>query len=55
MVKQMISFTVPQLRFLRRLAKKRGLSVAEVVRRILDEHIEDRASPIMRGREGPTI
>jgi hypothetical protein len=37
----MISFTDPQRHFLKREAKKLGISVAELVRRIIDQHIED--------------
>jgi hypothetical protein len=38
--KQMISFTDPQRAFLKREAKRLGISVAELVRRIIDAHIE---------------
>lgn len=40
MIKQMISFTDPQRVFLKREAKRLGISVAELVRRIIDAHIE---------------
>ena len=39
--KQMISFTDPQRQFLKREAKRLGISIAELVRRIIDRHIED--------------
>lgn len=38
MKKQMISFTEPQLVFLKREAKRLGISVAELVRRIVDAY-----------------
>jgi len=38
--KQMISFTDPQRAFLKREAKRLGISIAELVRRIIDTHIE---------------
>jgi hypothetical protein len=40
MIKQMISFTDPQRHFLKREAKRLGISIAELVRRIIDAHIE---------------
>ena len=40
MTKQMISFTDPQISYLRKEAKRLGISVAELVRRIIDRHIE---------------
>lgn len=40
MTKQMISFTDPQRQFLKREAKRLGISIAELVRRIIDRHIE---------------
>jgi hypothetical protein len=40
MVKQLISFTVPQHQLLKREAKRLGISIAELVRRIVDRHIE---------------
>jgi len=40
MTKQMISFTVPQHKYLEREAKRLGISIAELVRRIVDAHIE---------------
>lgn len=40
MTKQMISFTDPQIAFLRKDAKRLGISVAELVRRIIDAHVE---------------
>jgi hypothetical protein len=40
MTKQMISFTDPQRAFLKREAKRLGISIAELVRRIIDAHIE---------------
>jgi hypothetical protein len=39
MTKQMISFTDPQLKFLRKESKRLGISVAELVRRIIDAHV----------------
>ncbi len=39
MTKQMISFTDPQREFLKREAKRLGISMAELVRRIIDNHI----------------
>jgi hypothetical protein len=47
MVKQMISFTVPQRAALKRDAAGLGISIAELVRRIVDEYM-DLKSP--RGR-----
>lgn len=38
MPKQMISFTVPQFEFLHEEAKRLGISVAELVRRIVDAY-----------------
>jgi hypothetical protein len=40
MTKQMISFTDPQRQFLKREAKRLGISIAELVRRIIDRHVE---------------
>lgn len=40
MTKQMISFTDPQRSFLKREAERLGISIAELVRRIIDAHIE---------------
>lgn len=40
MIKQMISFTEPQMAYLKREAKRLGISIAELVRRIIDAHIE---------------
>ncbi len=40
MTKQVISFTVPQHLYLKREAKRLGISIAELVRRIVDAHIE---------------
>lgn len=37
MYKQMISFTVPQMKFLRAEAKRLGVTVSELVRRIIDK------------------
>ena len=38
MIKQMISFTEPQWRWLKREALRLGVSVAELVRRAVDAH-----------------
>ena len=38
MTKQMISFTAPQSRWLRTEARRLGVSVAELVRRAVDEY-----------------
>lgn len=38
MKKQMISFTDPQMTFLKEAAARLGISVAEFVRRIVDEY-----------------
>lgn len=38
----MISFTDPQRVFLKREAKRLGISLAELVRRIIDAHIESK-------------
>lgn len=38
MPRQMIQFTEPQLQFLRAEALTLGVSVSELVRRVLDEH-----------------
>lgn len=35
---QMVSFTQPQIAYLQGEARRLGVSVAEVVRRIVDEH-----------------
>lgn len=43
MIKQMISFTSPQLAWLRRVAARQGLSVAELVRRAVDRYRERKA------------
>ena len=40
MIKQMISFTAPQIAWLRRAAARQGLSVAELVRRAVDRYRE---------------
>jgi len=40
MYKQMISFTEPQMAFLKAEAKRLGIPVADLVRRIIDEHRE---------------
>lgn len=40
MTKQMISFTDPQRRYLIKEAKRLGISIAELVRRIIDRHID---------------
>lgn len=42
MQKQMLSFTDPQLAFLRDEAKRLGITVAELVRRIIDQYREVR-------------
>lgn len=38
--RQMISFTLPQRHYLIREAKRLGISIAELVRRIIDRHID---------------
>ena len=38
MSKRMISFTDPQVGYLQREADRLGISVADLVRRIVDEH-----------------
>jgi len=38
MPRQVLQFTRPQLAFLRQEAGRLGLTVAELVRRIIDEH-----------------
>jgi hypothetical protein len=38
--KQMVSFTEPQMDFLQQEAKRLGIPVAELVRRIVDEYRE---------------
>lgn len=40
MYKQMISFTEPQIAFLKDEAKRLGIPVAELVRRIIDQYRE---------------
>ena len=45
MSRQMIQFTAPQLVFLKEEAKRLGLSVAELVRRIVDEHRSKKEQP----------
>ena len=42
MIKQMISFTEPQWRWLRAEARRLGVSVAELVRRAVDAHRRER-------------
>lgn len=42
LLRQMIQFTAPQLDYLKREAARLGISVAELVRRILDEQREKR-------------
>lgn len=42
MVKQMISFTEPQRSFLKMEARRLGIPIAELVRRIVDAHIESK-------------
>ena len=44
MTKQMISFTDPQIEFLRAEAKSLGISVAELVRRIVDQYRNGRST-----------
>jgi hypothetical protein len=39
MTRQMIQFTDPQRKRLKREAKRLGISVAELVRRIVDQHL----------------
>jgi len=41
-VRQMLQFTKPQLEFLKSEAARLGLSIAELVRRIVDEYREYR-------------
>lgn len=38
MTKQVISFTDPQIAFLKKEAKRLGISIADLVRRIVDAH-----------------
>ena len=40
MTKQMISFTDPQRMYLKKEAARLGISIAELVRRIIDAHID---------------
>ncbi len=40
MHKQTITFTKPQIAFLQAKAKKLGISVADLIRRIIDAHRE---------------
>lgn len=44
MHKQTISFTKPQIEFLRKEGEQLGISVADVVRRIVDRHRERNAN-----------
>jgi hypothetical protein len=37
-----ISFTEPQMAFLKREAERLGITVADLVRRIVDQHREER-------------
>jgi hypothetical protein len=41
MQKRMISFTAPQIAFLNAEAARLGISVADLVRRIIDQHREE--------------
>lgn len=36
--KQMVTFTTPQIAYLKEEAEKLGISVSDLVRRIIDEH-----------------
>lgn len=38
MHKQMVSLTLPQVSFLKKEAKRLGISVSELIRRIVDRH-----------------
>jgi hypothetical protein len=40
MHKQTISFTQPQIEYIRQEAERLGISVADVIRRIIDQHRE---------------
>jgi hypothetical protein len=40
MLRQMVQFTEPQMAYLRRRAAKLGVTIAELVRRIIDDHRE---------------
>lgn len=42
MHKQMVSFTQPQIAFLKAEAERLGISVADLVRRIVDAYREER-------------
>jgi hypothetical protein len=40
--RQMVQFTEPQLDYLRKEAARLGVSISELVRRVIDEHREKR-------------
>jgi len=42
MARQMVQFTLPQKEFLKKKAKELGISVADLVRRIIDEYRESK-------------
>lgn len=42
MQKQMVSFTQPQIAFLKTEAERLGISIADLVRRIVDAYREER-------------
>ncbi len=45
MHKQMVSLTAPQMAFLREEAARLGISVSDVIRRILDQHRDASTAP----------
>jgi hypothetical protein len=42
MHKQTVSFTRPQIEYLRKEAERLGISVADTIRRIIDQHREEK-------------
>ncbi len=42
MYKQSVSLTEPQIEFLRKEADQLGISVSDLIRRIIDQHRENR-------------
>jgi hypothetical protein len=41
MIKRMVSFTEPQLKFLKAESEKLGISIPELIRRIIDQYREE--------------
>ena len=41
--RQMVTLTKPQIEFLKREAEKLGITVSDLIRRIVDQHREEKA------------